>query len=73
MHWHHGVAFGDDNEGCTGVCIGSPAVRNVVEGGGARTEPDDPTINRLEYEKNNKQCQVVRGGLLRCSLPLLLL
>ena len=24
-------------------------------------------------KKNNKQCQVVRGGLLRCSLPLLLL
>ena len=42
-------------------------------GGGAGTEPNDQTINRLEYEKNNKQCQVVRGGLLRCSLPLLLL
>ena len=51
MHWHHGVAFGDDNEGCNGVWIGSPAVRNVAEGGGAGTEPNDPTINRLEYEK----------------------
>ena len=41
--------------------------------GRAGTEPNDPTINRLEYEKNDKQCQVVRGGRWRCSLPLLLL
>ena len=73
MHWHHGVAFGDNNEGCNGVWIGSPAVRNVAEGRGAGTEPNDPTINRLEYENSNTHWQVVRDGLWRCSLPLLLL
>ena len=55
------------------VRIGSPAGRNVAEGGGARTEPNDPTINRLEYENSNTHWQVVRDGLWRCSLPLLLL
>ena len=73
MPRHHRVAFGDDDEGCDGVRIGSPAGRNVAEGGGAGTEPNNPTINRLEYENSNTQCQAVMGGLWRCSLPLLLL
>ena len=73
MPRHHLVAFGDDNEGCKGsgsVCRPAGMLRKAA---GAGAEPNDPTINRLEYKKNNTQYQVVRGGLGPCSLPLLLL
>ena len=57
--------------------MGSGSVRRPSgmsrKAGGAGTEPNDPTINRLEYENSNTQWQVVRDGLWRCSLPLLLL
>ena len=73
MPRHHRVSFGDDDEGCRGPeSIRRPAGM-LRKAGGAGTEPNDPTINRLEYENSNTHWQVVRDGLWRCSLPLLLL
>ena len=34
---------------------------------------NDPTINRMDYEKSKTHCQVVRGRLWHCSRPFLLL
>ena len=64
----------DDNEGCNGARIDSLAVRTVAEGGGGRGRNQTTQQSTvLSMKKNDKQCQVVRGGRWRCSLPLLLL